>query len=100
MPLDGRLGPREAHSNNTNHTTINRDVDGEMRGGGMDELKATIIREWGGELGKKTTNHVNSHGRRGRNKHTTINLIKYKNERLRLAGEEGDNNQQHHQWRG
>ena len=30
MPPDWRLGPREAHNNNTNHTTINLDVE---RGG-------------------------------------------------------------------
>ena len=58
-------------------------------------MKATISLELGGEIGKNTTNHVNSRGRRGWNKHATINLLNTSTRKRTDAaggGEKGNNN--------
>ena len=57
---------------------------------GKDELKATISRELGREIGKKTTNYRNCPGRRGWNEHTTINSQIRK--RTNVAGGGGGGN--------
>ena len=87
MPPDGRLGQREDHKSTTNHTTINRDAGGGIRGGG-ERNKSNNQPKLGGQNATKTQQIEETVAAAG-DVNTTQQSTKYtaidESERVRLA---------------